>query len=372
MKWCRACILPDTRPNLEIGDDGVCSSCRAHRARPRAVNNAAAARFAELAAGIRALGRDYDCVIPVSGGKDSTWQVITCLEYGLKPLAVTWRTPARTELGARNLQNLISLGVDHIDFSVNPRVERAFMRKAFEKAGSCAIPMHLAIYNIPLTVALKFDVPLVVWGENSAREYGGRVEDADLIRLDRAWLSKFGVSQGTTAEDWVDDELSLRDLSPYRGPDANAFVKAGIQAVFLGDYFSWDPQTTYQAAKMRGFVADEAGPRTGYYEFADIDDDFISIHHWMKWYKFGFTRLFDNLSLEIRNERLVRDEAIAIAVAAGEQRPERDIRLFCDYVSMSADRFQAAAESFRNRNIWRIDDGTWMIDEFLTRDWRWI
>jgi hypothetical protein len=115
----------------------------------------------------------YDCVIPVSGGKDSTWQVVKCLEYGLNPLAVTWKTPARTEVGAQNLANLVALGVDHIDYQINPKVERRFMLKALERFGSTAVPMHMALFSIPLTVAVRFEIPLVVWGENSALEYGG-------------------------------------------------------------------------------------------------------------------------------------------------------------------------------------------------------
>lgn len=372
MRWCRSCILPDTRPNLVLDEDGVCSLCRARTKRPMLDWTARELAFRELVARIKSLGRAYDCVIPVSGGKDSTWQVVTCLEYGLKPLAVTWRTPVRTEIGWRNLDNLIALGVDHVDFTINPNVERAFMRKSFERAGSCAIPMHLAIYNIPLKAALNYSVPLIVWGENSASEYSGQADDAHLIQLDRAWLAKFGVTQGTTAEDWCDETLSIRDLAAYRAPDPDAFAAADIQALFLGDYFQWDPQVTLNVAREHGFQASQTGPRTGYYEFADIDDDFISIHHWMKWYKFGFTRLFDNLSLEIRNGRMIRERAAQIACELGEQRPVDDIKLFCEFTSMTESRFQDIAETFRNRDIWNKKNGTWMIDEFLSSEWRWV
>ena len=135
----------------------------------------------------------YDCIIPVSGGKDSTWQVITALDYGLKPLCVTWKTPARNTLGAKNLQNLVNLGVDHIDFSINPKVERRFTLKAFEGLGSPVIPMHMALHAIPLQFAVNFRVPLILWGENSAYEYGGQDEALKGVRLTHAWLKKYGV-----------------------------------------------------------------------------------------------------------------------------------------------------------------------------------
>ena len=174
MKWCHSCVLPNTRPNLVLGDDGICNACRSHGTKRDIDWAARAEQLRHVAGWAKTSSRSgYDCLIPVSGGKDSTWQTIRCLELGLRPLAVTWRTPARTAIGQQNLDNLISLGVDHIDYRINPKVEARFMVKAYERHGSTAIPMHMALYNIPLTIAARFHIPLVVWGENSAFEYGG-------------------------------------------------------------------------------------------------------------------------------------------------------------------------------------------------------
>src|SRR4051812_31592586 len=108
MRYCQRCILPDTRPGVEIDDSGICSACRAHGRKQADIHwGERAARFTQLVDEVRDLGRRWDCVIPVSGGKDSTWQAVKCLEHGLHPLAVTWKTPVRTELGQRNLDNLI-------------------------------------------------------------------------------------------------------------------------------------------------------------------------------------------------------------------------------------------------------------------------
>ena len=200
MRYCNRCILPDTRPGLEIGGAGVCSACIGHGRRGEVDWDARRRRFGEIVERVKALGRPYDCVVPVSGGKDSTWQTATCLEAGLHPLAVTWRPPGRAAIGEANLRNLVELGVDHIDFSISPKVERTFTLRAFERVGSTAVPMHMAIFNVPLTVAARYDVPLVVWGENSAIEYAGQ---EDSFRLDADWVRRFGVVHGTTADDWV-------------------------------------------------------------------------------------------------------------------------------------------------------------------------
>lgn len=372
MKWCRSCVLPDTRPNLVIGQDGICNACKTMGAKREIDWTARAAELAAVADHAKANSTGYDCLIPVSGGKDSTWQTIKCLELGLRPLAVTWKTPARTEIGQQNLDNLVSLGVDHIDWQISPKVEARFMVKAFERFGSTAIPMHLALFNIPLTLAARFRIPLVVWGENSAFEYGSRDESLMGFRLDTEWLKTYGVTHGTTAADWVDDELNEKELAAYFGPSTDELEAANVRAIFLGYYLEWSPETTRREAEAHGFRANSAGPRTGYYDFADIDDDFISIHHWMKWYKFGFTRLFDNLSLEIRSGRMTRKEALAILARTGEQRPVGDIAKFCSFAGISEQKFYEIAEKFRNPHIWaRHPNGVPYIPDFLIDEWNW-
>lgn len=371
MRYCTSCVLPDTRPNLRFDDAGVCEACRTHTRKVDIDWGSRQADFAELVATTKVKAENYDCVIPVSGGKDSTWQVLKCLEYGLKPLAVTWKTPARTAIGQRNLDNLVSLGVDHIDWQISPKVEACFMVKTFERFGSTAIPMHLAIFSIPLRIATQFEIPLIVWGENSAVEYGSADSAHRGHKLDRAWLKTYGVTHGTTAADWVDDDLSAKDLAGYFGPDPDTLESRGVRAVFLGHYFAWDPEATYRVALANGFQARAGGARTGLYDYADIDDDFISIHHWMKWYKFGFTRLFDNLSLEIRNGRITRDAAIETIRKAGDQTPIDDIKRFCAFAGMSTERFFAMAEKFRNQDIWQRTASGWRMPDFIVPDWSW-
>ena len=148
-------------------------------------------------------------------------------------------------------------------------------------------------------------------------------------------------------------------------------MKAGVEAIFLGAYFRWDPAVSLEVAKQHGFEVRAEGPKTGYYDYADIDDDFISIHHYLKWYKFGFTRLFDNLSLEIRNGRISRQEAMQILREAGDQTPHEDIGKFCDFVGMTAAHFFKTIEAFRNPEIWVKENGTWKVKDFLIPDWEW-
>ena len=231
--------------------------------------------------------------------------------------------------------------------------------------------MHLALFRIPLRVAVTWGIPLVVWGENSAFEYGSVSRAHTGFRLDGEWLRHYGVAHGTTAQDWIDEELTSKALTPYFGPSDQDLERAGVNAVFLGYYFLWDPVMTRTVAEAHGFSADPDGPRTGWYDFADIDDDFISIHHWLKWYKFGFSRLFDHLSLEIRAGRMTRDQALDIIADSGDPTPHHDIDRFCAFTGLGRDRFFEIAETFRNPSIWERHKGVWRIKNFIIKDWRW-
>lgn len=363
--------MPDTRPGLVIGNDGICNACKNSGKKVEIDWKERESAFGKVVENAKKRSNGYDCLIPVSGGKDSTWQVIKCLRYGLNPLAVTWKTPARTPVGQENLDNLVNLGVDHIDYQINPEVEKKFMLKALKKYGSTAVPMHMALFNIPLKIAAKFDIPLVVWGENSAFEYGSEDESLTGFRLDSKWLKKFGVTHGTTAEDWVSEDLSRKELTPYFGASDKELEDKDINAVFLGYYFEWDVETSLKIASEHGFKHRKEGPKVGLYDFTDIDCDFISIHHYIKWYKFGFTRLFDNLTLEIRRGRMSREKALDILKEKGSQKPVDDINHFCAFADISENEFYEIIEGFRNHKIWANKNGSWHIEDFIIQDWDW-
>jgi N-acetyl sugar amidotransferase len=372
VRYCTHCILPDTRPGLRIEADGVCSACVGHREKTGMIDwDERRAEFKAIADEARRRTRGYDCVIPVSGGKDSTWQVVTCLEHGLRPLAVTWRTPARTCLGQQNLDNLIALGVDHIDYTINPEVERRFMYNTLVRVGDTAVPMHMALYSIPLRVAVAFDIPLVVWGESPHMEYGGAADDRRRDELNLEWFTRHGILQGTSVEDWIDADLPVKALEAYHLPSAAEFSARRLRSVFLGFYFPWDPEESLKVALEHGFRRREEGPKVGYWDYADIDCDFISIHHYFKWLKFGFTRLFDNLSVEIRNGRLTRARALEIVARLGDQTPHADIDRLCTFLRITTDHFWEVAERFRNPAVWSRADGRWMIEDFIIKDWAW-
>jgi N-acetyl sugar amidotransferase len=317
--------------------------------------------------------RDYDCIIPVSGGKDSWYQVIKSQLHGLKILCVSWRTPQRTAVGQENLDQLIKkLGVDHIDFSINPDVEKRFMMASFEKKGATGIPMHMAIFAIPYRLATQLRVPLIIWGENPQLEFGGPEADRLSTELDVNWIANYGVTNQTKREDWIGiNELTDADLSPYALPTPADLKIFHPKSIFLGSFFRWDSFENFEAATEYGFSSHSSNKKTGSWEFADIDCHFISLHHFLKWHKFGFLRIFDNLSVEIRYGRISRKEAIQNLEKTGLQQPCDDIERFCDFMEKPVDWFWNTTERFRNKEIWIKEKNIWKIPGFITQEWDW-
>lgn len=371
MRYCKKCILPSTRPGITLNREGICSACTNHLLRNKINWKNRETLFDKVISSIRNKNKNYDCLIPVSGGKDSTWQVIKCLEKGLNPLCVTWKPPSRTKLGQENLSNLINLGVDHIDYTINPNTERKFIFESLIKYGSPGLPMHMAIFNIPTNLALKLKIPLIIWGENSAFEYGDDTDEKFGFRMNSYWYNKFGVTHGTTADDWISKNLTISELIPYFGPKFDDLEKFNINSIFLGYYFNWDVKMTSEISKKYGFKESGKNAKIGIFKHTDLDDDFISIHHFLKWYKFGFTRTFDNCSLEIRNRRMTREKAVDIVRKQKDIIPHNDIKKFCNYLNIKVKDFFEIIERFRNKNIWIRDNNTWKIKNYIVKNYDW-
>ncbi|MAW01532.1 MAG: N-acetyl sugar amidotransferase [Candidatus Pelagibacter sp.] len=371
-KYCKICILPNTRPNLKLNSNGICNACDNNNIKKiKEIKwKQRKKKFIQIIKKVKKRNCTYDCVIPVSGGKDSTWQVLIALKYKLKPLCVSWKSPARNMLGQKNLNNLINLGVDHLDVSLNPIIEKKFILKAFKKFGNPLIPMHLALHAIPVKIAIEKKIPLILWGENSAYEYGGDKKFKG-YEMTNKWRKNFGVNEGKNISYWFDDNLNKRNLDSYSIPSSELIKKFKINEIFLGYFFDWSPKKIFNISKKFGFKSAKE-PKTGLYKFADIDDEFlITIHHLMKWYKFGFTREWDNLSIEIRKNNISRKNVIKILKNLGFKKPKKEIDLFCKYLSIKKSKFYEIVEKHRNKKIWFKNNSKWIIKNFLIDKWKW-
>ncbi len=305
IRYCVRCVYPDTKPDLKFHEDGVCSACRNYENRKEIDYIQRKADLAQILARHARPG-GYDCLIPVSGGKDSTFQVLTVLELGHTPLCVTASTDKLTAIGRRNLENLKGLGVDLVEVSVNPVVRRLINRHALVTVGDISWPEHVLIFTVPVRMAVAMDIPLIIWGENSQHEYGGPASAAESRTLTRRWLEEFGGMLGMRVSDL---EAPPKDVIQYTYPTDKEMCRSGVTGLFLGYYVPWDGYHNALIAQAHGFETYPHAVEGSLVNYENLDNAQTGIHDFFKWLKYGFGRATDLASMAIRRGRLRRDEA---------------------------------------------------------------
>ncbi|MDD4136684.1 MAG: N-acetyl sugar amidotransferase, partial [Methanoregula sp.] len=204
MHYCRRCVMPDTKPDLSFDKDGICNACRNFESRGEIDWDARKKELLAILDKYRSKDRkNWDCIIPVSGGKDSTYLVIRMLQLGMNPLCVTATTCDLSAIGRANIENLKTLGVDYIEFSPDKKTRIKLNRIGLKEVGDISWPEHVSIFTIPVQVAVRYNIPLLIWGENSQHEYGGPAAATRSNVLDRRWLEEFGGLLGLRVSDMV-------------------------------------------------------------------------------------------------------------------------------------------------------------------------
>ena len=253
LTYCKRCVMPDTKPDLHLDEDGVCNACRSYERRNEVDWDT---RYKELLVVLdkyrRPSGENWDCIVPVSGGKDSTYQVVRMLQLGLNPLCVTSTTCDLSDIGRRNIENLKRLGVDYVEVTPNPLVRAKLNRIGLTQVGDISWPEHVGIFTIPVRAAVQFNIPLIVWGENSQNEYGGPAAAAENNVLNRRWLEEFGGLLGMRVTDLIGIEgIQEKHLINYIYPRDEELARVGVTGLFLGHYIPWDGLSNALIASLR-------------------------------------------------------------------------------------------------------------------------
>lgn len=371
IKYCSRCVFPETKPDLSFNEEGICSACVAAEEKNKGIDwEKRAEEFQKIVDHYRLpegqLG--YDCLIPVSGGKDSTYQAYF-MKYvcGLNPLCVCFETTAVTELGQRNLDNLSAMGMDVIHFKKNSEVYKKMVVESFKRVGDEMWPNHIGIFTIPVMFAVKMNIPLIIWGENPQQEYGGPSLDSVKNRiLNRRWLEEFGGLLGNRIQDMVGVQgITEKELSPYFYPSDEDIERVGVTGIFLGHYFFWDARKQLEIVKKYGFQVKEDGPLEGTYtNYENLDEKLVSLHDYLKYVKYGFGRATDHACIDIRNGRLTRTEALALVKQFDGKYPIYGVHEFMKYSGMSKEEIDEVIDSYTNPVIFsQNDDGSFQRDE---------
>jgi N-acetyl sugar amidotransferase len=358
VRYCKKCVMPDTKPDLSLNKDGICDACLSTEKKEKVDWDARKKEMAKILEKYRSKdGRNYDCIIPVSGGKDSTFQTLTIKEMGFNPLCVTFEPTHPTELGKRNLANLRKLGVDLISIEKNPDVYRKLCWEGFTKVGDHDWPNHVGIFTAPVRVAVNYKVPLIIWGENPQLEYGGPASASDSAVLDRNWLNTYGGLLNLKIEDMIGrNGLTRKDLMPYIYPSEEELRNVGVTGLFLGYYIKWDARRQVELIKKRGFSVSD-GPIEGtYVDYENLDCNLVSIHDYLKYTKYGFGRASDHASIDIRNGRISRKRALELVKKYDGKLFRHRVSQFCEFFGISEDQFFKIVDGYTNKKIFKMDD----------------
>lgn len=366
IKYCKKCLNVSTRPNIKFTDDGVCPPCnyfeKSNRDEPEIVKE----KLREIKAFAKQNNQSgYDCIIGVSGGKDSTRQALYVKEkFGLRPLLVSMNYPPEqiSSNGVNNLSNLINMGFDCINISCSPQIWKKAMQHAFIHFGNWAKATEYALFASVPRVAVAYQIPLIWWGENAAAVLGEMgVLGKDLSDGNR--LKYSNTLQGGNFNWLLDIGLEKKQILQYIYPSDLEMDKASIRIVFL-DYFmkEFSLITNGNFSLLRGLYTKKPNPLinpdlTG---TSMVDEDFINVNMMLRYLKFGFGRTTDLMNEEIRYGRITREEAVEL-VSKFDGNFDIDIlKRFCNFIQISISEFWKITDNYVNKELFeRIDEGVY-------------
>jgi N-acetyl sugar amidotransferase len=347
MKHCIRCGLPETYETIEFDANGVCNICSQQEYKKNRIDWVERKRIFETMIEEYRGKYDYDCIVPFSGGKDSTFTLYHLVkEYKLKPLVVQFNHGfMRPTLLANNERTFKSLGVDVITFTPNWKVVKRLMREALIRKGDFCWHCHTGIFSYPMHLAIKFNVPLVLWGEPSS-EYTAYYDYKDdaVEEVDETRFNRF-VNLGITAEDMrgmidKDFDLDKRDLIPYTYPALRDLKRLRYRSVCLGSFIPWDVKTQSQLIMDElGWQGDEVeGMPPGLYTYEKIECAMQGVRDYLKFLKRGYSRVTQMTAIDIRNGRLAKDEADQL-IKEWEGKKPPSLEIFLEFLGMTEDEF---------------------------------
>ena len=299
---CERCLYPNTKPDLHF-KDGICSACQAFDRRQAIDWTKRQDEFLNL---VRQYpGSTHDVIVACSGGKDSTWQIVKCLELGLRPLAVTATTDHLSPIGRRNLENISNL-CDHVEVTPHKSTRKKIAKFALQEVGDVSWCEHQLIWSVPARESAARNIPVVLYGECPQNEYGAGPAGTETKEfLTKDWVDEFGGLLGLRLGDLSDIlDIEPMHLDIYRYPEASK-----VKAIFMGAFFPWDGKQNAKIAEEYGFVPAAFTVENSYGNYENLDNYQTAIHDRIRWLKFGYSRATDILSNRVRRGMDRRDAA---------------------------------------------------------------
>jgi N-acetyl sugar amidotransferase len=339
--------MPDTRPRIVFDEEGVCNACRNAEEKKRTDWESRGLEFLELIEPYRSKDGGWDCVVPWSGGKDSSSIAYKLkFELGMNPLLVTFSPLIPNEVGMANRESMLRLGFDHIFFRPDQRVHRRLTRRFFVERGNPKVAWDAGVNAIPVKLAVKLGIHLVFYAEHGESEYGGRVlrEESRKIR-DVTEVIEHQV--GDDPRNWVDDEVE----------------RVGVKALYFAYFFRWSMLENYRFIREKIPFATHPGGRTPgtFTDFDSLDDKSDNLYYHMQFVKFGFGRAIRDACRMIQNDQMTREEALELARRYDDEFPEEHLDAMLEYMSMDREELIRTIDLHRNPELWREAEGVWQL-----------
>jgi N-acetyl sugar amidotransferase len=348
--------MPPTRPGLVLDEEGICNACRWHEKKKTIIDwDTRRHELQKIADEAKAAARGpWDCVVGVSGGKDSTWQAVYVRDQlGLNPLLVQFASSDGTEVGRRNLENLVEMGFSLISLQPNPRVARQLCKKSFFTYGNIIKYSEHALFTAPFRIGIDYDIPLVFFGENPALEVGDR--NTDRPGWDATGIKFNNTLGGQGIDIWLCDGIVERELLPYAFPSDEEMANWGGRGIFMGYFLDWSGWENAVFALENNFECVDFGYRDiGIpYQHNSIDSFHAGfVNAMLKHTKLGFGHTSEFTSYDVRAGRLTRPQAIRLVKELDGRCHPRLVKDFCDWIEISAEDFWRVAEQFRG-SMWK-------------------
>ena len=362
IKICKICVTPSTRPRINFNNDGVCNAC-INSDQKKHIDWMG--REKEFNLYVKKIKQEkeknnskYDCIVPWSGGKDSTSIALRLKKkFNLNPLLVTFSPLIINEVGQHNREILLDEGFDSIFFRPNQKVAKKLARRFFIERGNPKVAWDAGINSIPVKVAQNFKIPYIFYAEHGESEYGGLVLNQDSQKV-RDYEEVIEHQIGDHPGNWVDDEISEDDLAPYLYPnlDDNTYKTT---ALYFSYFFKWSMADNYDYVKknLSKFKTSEFGRTVGTFtNFDSLDDKIDDLYYYMQFIKFGFGRAVRDTSRFIQNDRMTRAEAMEIIRKYDGEFPSKNFKEVLQYLDLNENEFQKIVDKHRNSEIWKKND----------------
>ena len=388
--FCKHCVMSNQRPSstaefrhtaqsrkatLHIDEDGMCDACRFAEDKEGIDWKKREGELLKLLDLYRRKDGQYDCIVPGSGGKDSVYAAhLLKYKYGMHPLTVTWAPIMYTDYGYKNFRNWIEVGgFDNISYTQNGRVAKLLTRLSMENLLHPFQSFILGQKNIPPKVAIKYNVPLIFYGENEA-EYGNPLADNSTSLRDKAFFTTNNIEDvylgGASVRQLRDQyRVELADLMPYLPADHKEIERSKIEVHYLGYYIRWTPQEAYYyAAEHANFQARPFRTQGTYSKYNSIDDKIDDLNFYTIFVKFGIGRATYDASQEIRNKHINREEGATLVKRFDGEFPDRYFQEIMDYIEMKPANFMELCDRFRSPHLWKKVNGEWKLRHTVNKD----